>query len=215
METFLRCFANAAPNKWFDWLHLAEFWYNSTWHSALNRSPFEVLCGHSPRQLGIDSSSACSVDSLNDWMQQKSEMQALIHHQLVRAKCRMKSQADKNRTERSFNVGTWVYIKLQPHVQSSVAARANQKLAYRFFGPYLITDKIGSVAYRLQLPEYSNIHPVFHVSQSKLAVPVTHSPQPLPTSLDGLQVPERVLQKRVAKVGTDVRLQALIQWSGM
>lgn len=40
METFLRCFANAAPSKWFEWLHLAEFWYNTTWHSSLQQSPF-------------------------------------------------------------------------------------------------------------------------------------------------------------------------------
>ncbi|XP_066344191.1 uncharacterized protein [Miscanthus floridulus] len=134
METFLRCFANAARGKWFDWLHLAEFWYNTTWHSALNRSPFEALYGQSARQLGIDSSSACSVDALDDWLQQKS-----------------------------------------------------------------IIGKIGSVAYKLKLPNSSSIHLVFHVSQLKLAV----------------SVPEHVLQKRVAKVGTDVRLQALIQWSGM
>lgn len=94
-----------------------------------------------------------------------------------------------------------MYIKLQPYVQSSVAPRANQKLAYRFFGPYLITEKIGTVAYKLQLPDSSTIHPVFHVSQLKLVVPVTHSAQPLPPDLDGLQVPERILQKRVAKVG--------------
>jgi hypothetical protein len=112
-------------------------------------------------------------------------------------------------------VGTWVYIKLQPYVQSFVAARANQKLAYRFFGPFLITDKIGIVAYKLKLPNSSSIRPVFHVSQLKVAVPVTYTAQPLPSSLDGLQVPERVLQKRVAKVGVDVHLQALIQWSGM
>ena len=56
---------------------------------------------------------------------------------------------------------------------------------------------------------------MFHVSQLKVAVPVTHTVQRLPSSLDGLQVPKRVLQKRVTKVGTDVRLQALIQWSGM
>jgi hypothetical protein len=96
-----------------------------------------------------------------------------------------------------------------------VAARANQKLAYRFFGPFLITDKIGIVAYKLKLPNSSSIRPVFHVSQLKVAVPVTYTAQPLPSSLDGLQVPERVLQKRVAKVGADVHLQALIQWSGM
>ena len=71
------------------------------------------------------------------------------------------------------------------------------------------------MAYKLKLPDSSSIHPVFHVSQLKVAVPVTHTAQPLPSSLDGLQVPEHVLQKRVAKVGADVRLQALIQWLGM
>ena len=54
---------------------------------------------------------------------------------------------------------------------------------------------------------------MFDVSQLKVAVPVTHTVQRLPSSLDGLQVPKRVLQKRVTKVGTNVCLQALIQWS--
>jgi transposase InsO family protein len=35
MEVFLRCFANAIPTKWYDWLRLAEFWYNTSGHSAL------------------------------------------------------------------------------------------------------------------------------------------------------------------------------------
>jgi transposase InsO family protein len=48
METFLRCFANAAPSKWFDYLHLAKFWYNTSWHSSLQQTPFQVLYGHSP-----------------------------------------------------------------------------------------------------------------------------------------------------------------------
>ena len=69
------------------------------------------------------------------------------------------------------------------------------------------------MAYKLKLPDSSSIHLVFNVSQLKVVVPVTHTAQP--SSLDGLQVPERVLQKRVAKVGVDVCLQALIQWSGM
>lgn len=90
METFLRCFANAAPSKWFDYLHLVEFWYNTTWHSALQQSPFQALYGQSPRQLGLDSTSTCTVDSLEEWMQQKSAMQALIQQHLARAKNRMK-----------------------------------------------------------------------------------------------------------------------------
>jgi hypothetical protein len=86
----------------------------------------------------------------------------------------------------------------------------SQKLPFRFFGPYQIMDKIGSVAYKLQLPPTSLIHPVFHVSQLKGAVPVTHTASPLPDSLDGLQVPLCILQKRVATTGAEVRIQALI-----
>lgn len=69
METFLRCFANATPSKWYDFLHLAEFWYNPACHSSINRSPFQALYGQSPRLLGIDSNSACSVDNLEEWLQ--------------------------------------------------------------------------------------------------------------------------------------------------
>lgn len=136
---------------------------------------FQALYGSSPRQLGIDSSSACSVTKLEDWVDQRNAMQSLIHQQLSRAKIHMKNQADKNRTKCSFEVGTWVYLKLQPYVQSSVAARSTQKLFYRFFGPYQIISKINHVAYKLELPSSSAIHPVFHVSQLKLAVLVTHA----------------------------------------
>jgi transposase InsO family protein len=59
MENFLRCFTHAALTKWFGLLHLAEFWYNTTWHSALNQSPFFVLYGQHPWQLGIHAASAC------------------------------------------------------------------------------------------------------------------------------------------------------------
>lgn len=215
METFLCCFANATPSKWFDYLHLAEFWYNTSWHSSLKQTPFFVLYGQTPRQLGLESSATCSVTSLDEWLNQKTVMQALIQHHLARAQNRMKMQADKHHTERALDVGTWVYVKHQPYVQTSVAARANQKLSYRFFGPYLITAKVGSVAYKLQLPSSSTIHPVFHVSQLKATVPVNQSASPLPDSLDGLQVPQCILQKRVASLGSEVRLQALVQWSGL
>ena len=38
------------------------------------------------------------------------------------------------------------------------------KLAPRYIGPFKIIEKVGSVAYRLELPtQISNVHPVFHV----------------------------------------------------
>jgi hypothetical protein len=164
LETFLRCFVNATPKQWFHWLHLAEFWYNTSWHSALASSPFQVLYGHAPRSFGIDAADACPVTSLTDWLHERELMQHLVKQHLQRAQDRMKRQADKGRSERQFQVGTQVFLKLQPYVQSSLAPRANQKLAFKFFGPFVILERIGVVAYRLKLPAASSIHPVFHVS---------------------------------------------------
>lgn len=61
-------------------------------------------------------------------------MAVLLKQHLERYRQRMKDQADKKRSERSFAVGDWVFVKLQPYVQVSVAARANHKLSFRFFG---------------------------------------------------------------------------------
>jgi hypothetical protein len=198
METFLRCFVNACPSKWSAWLSLAEFWYNTSMHSALGRSPFEVLYGHHPRHFGISAVSACSSPDLSTWLQECEVMQVLIKQHLHRAQDHMKQQADNKRSEWQFLIGDKVYMKLQPYIQSSVSTRSNQKLAFKFFGPFSIIDKIGSIAYKLELPQGSSIHPVFHVSQLKQAVGNQVVSQTLPTDVAAFQIPEKILQRRMS-----------------
>lgn len=170
VEGFLRCFVSACPSKWSQWLTLAEFWYNTNYHTSLNKTPFEVLYGHEPRHFGIQGYDSCAVPDLAEWIKERKVMTSLIQQQLVRAQHRMKQQADKKRIDRSFQPGEKVWFKLQPYVQSSVAPRANHKLSFRYFGPYEVESKIGSVAYKLKLPPTSSVHPVFHVSLLKKAV---------------------------------------------
>jgi hypothetical protein len=215
LEGYLRCFAHACPTKWIQWLSLAELWYNTSLHSALGKSPFEVLYGREPRQIGITMVSACPVPELDSWLKDRQLMQDLLRQHLERIRLRMKNQADKKRSERAFNVGDRVFLKLQPYVQSSVAPRAHHKLLFKYYGPYEVLERIGEVAYRLKLPETSRIHPVIHVSQLKKAIGAHVEVQTvLPSPLDILQIPTRVLQRRLRQQGPVAVSQVLVQWSG-
>ena len=101
---------------------------------TVSGSAFEVLYGFPPRHLGV-SSSAAALPEISRWLEERELMHQLVRQHLLRAQTRMKCQADKRRSERSFSISDMVFVKLQPYVQSSVACRAHQKLAFRFFGP--------------------------------------------------------------------------------
>jgi hypothetical protein len=171
LETFLRCFVNACPNKWIQWLSLAEYWYNTSYHTTIDRSPFDALYGHPPHHFGISGTDSSSVVSLDHWPQESHMVDNLIKQHLNRASLWMKQQADKGCSECQFLEGEVIFLKLQPYIQPSLAPRANQKLTYKFFlGPFRIIQKLGKVAYKLELPLSSSIHPEFHVSQVKKAM---------------------------------------------
>jgi len=101
-----------SPSKWSQWLHLAEFWYNTCYHTATNHTPFEILYGHAPRHFGINPEQDCVIAELDDWLTQRQTVTALLQQQLLRAQQRMKLQADKKRTERQFAVCDLVWLKL-------------------------------------------------------------------------------------------------------
>jgi hypothetical protein len=142
----------------------------------------------------------------------------MLKDQLSKAQNRMKVFADQKCTERSFQVGEHVLLKLQPYAQRSVVNKAFPKLAFKYFGSYEVLEKIGLAAYKLQLLASSAIHHVFHVSQLKAFTP-DHSPifsslLDVP-ALDVLEVvPERILDRRLVKKGNVAVTQILVQWSG-
>jgi hypothetical protein len=90
LETFLRCYVHAYPSRWIHWLPRAEFWYNTSTHSTLGRTPFEVLYGYPPRHLGVDISAAASVPDLQQWLEEHELMHNLIRLHLQRAEDRMR-----------------------------------------------------------------------------------------------------------------------------
>lgn len=102
-----------------------------------------------PKHFGLSAVDASNIPELDEWLQERQLMSKVVQLHLQRARDRMKRHTDKHRSERSFNVEDSLYLRLQPYIQSSVAVRSNNKLSFRFFGPFQIVERVGTVAYRL------------------------------------------------------------------
>ncbi|PNX96205.1 Ty3/gypsy retrotransposon protein, partial [Trifolium pratense] len=165
LEAYLRCFTNDNPRKWFKYLHLAEFWHNSTFHSAIQMTPFEALYGRQPPAIIDYVAGSAAITDLDDSLQKRQELLNTLKSNLKRSRQKMEDQANKSRKDCTFESGDLVLLRLQPYRQSTVQRRVSQKLSQRFFGPFSVRRRIGSVAYELDLPPSTRIHPVIHVSQ--------------------------------------------------
>lgn len=151
-------------------LALAEWWHNSNFHSSIQMTPFEALYGYPP-PIHVPYISGTTTDvEVDKQLRDKDNMLKLLRFHLHRSHHRMVQLANRKTFDRSFQIGDWVFVKLHPYRQLTVANRRNQKLTPLFYGPYRIPDKIGVVAYKLYMPLQSKVHPMFHVSKLKLFV---------------------------------------------
>ena len=127
---------------------------------------------------------------------------------------RMRQQADQCRTEREFEVGDWVFI--QPYKQVSLKSGGKHKLAPKFYGPYQIIQKISQVAYKLQLPDKSCIHNVFHVSCLKKLLGKHQTIQTILPMLDDegrvIWEPEAIIAIQERKLRSRTLKEYLIKW---
>lgn len=167
LEAYLRSMAFTEPKKWCSWLSLAEWWFNTSYHTATQFTPFQCLYGFPPPQIGEISIPGPEDTEAQSFLEQRELVQQQLKHNLLVAQERMKKYADRNRTDRQFQEGDMVYLKMQPYRLAAFNIRSGLKLATKFYGPYRILQKIGNSSYKLQLPARVQIHNVFHVSQLK------------------------------------------------
>ncbi|GJY99937.1 hypothetical protein Tco_0517367 [Tanacetum coccineum] len=117
-------------------------------------------------------------------VQETTEKISYIKDRLKAARDCQKSYADKRMKPLEFSVGDYVLLKVSPW-KGVVRFGKKRKLAPRFVGTFEIIEKVGPVAYRLDLhKELDGVHDTFHVSNLKkcLADPTLQVP------LDEIQV---------------------------
>lgn len=94
-------------------------------------------------------------------------------------------------------------------------------MAKRFYGPFRIVQRIGPMAHKLDLPESSRIHPVFHCSLLKPYTPSTTPPEvplSLPASSEDHQpliFPLAILDTKWTQSEEESELLVLVQWAGL
>ncbi|CAM8992550.1 unnamed protein product [Rhodiola kirilowii] len=219
LEDYLRCFVSDHQRDWIQLLPWAEYSYNTALHSSLGATPYQVVYGRPPPALLDHVPGSTTLATLEDQITQRDQLLQALKQNLARAQHRMTQQANLKRHHKEFNVGDFVWVRLQPYRQNSLRNRRTNKFAKRFYGPFQITERVGSVAYRLNLSSTARIHNVFHIALLRRFVgdPSTAT-QHFPEHMEGLKpvlTPDKVLQSRLVQVQQGWKPQWLVKWTGL
>ncbi|GJW89366.1 putative reverse transcriptase domain-containing protein, partial [Tanacetum coccineum] len=161
LEDMLRACAIDFGKGWVNHLPLVEFSYNNSYHASIKAAPFEALYGRKCR------SPVCWTEV--------GEAQILGYD-------------DLKRKTNGFQVGDKVMLKVSPW-KGVVRFGKRGKLNPRYVGPFKVIERVGEVAYKLELPEeLSRVHNTFHVSNLKKC----HADEPLAVPLDGLHLDDKL-----------------------
>lgn len=89
VEMYLRCFTSAHPTKWMDWISWAQYCYNTSYHTSLHATPFEVVFGRQPPRLLSYAPGSSMIDAVDQALQTRDEVLGSIRQHLLRAQAKM------------------------------------------------------------------------------------------------------------------------------
>ncbi|GKE87035.1 hypothetical protein Tco_1564510, partial [Tanacetum coccineum] len=111
-----------------------------------------------------------------------------INNRIQAARDRQKSYADRRRKLLEFQVGDKVMLKVSPW-KGVIRFKKQGKPNPRYIGPFKVLAKVGTVAYRLELPDQlSHVHSTFYVSNLKKCF----FDEPLAIQLDEIQIDDKL-----------------------
>ena len=118
------------------WLHITEWWYNSTYHTSTKMTPFHALYSYEPPKWKEFDITQKIILVVKEQLEEKQKVFQTLREDLNITRNQMKQQADRHRNEREFELGDWVFSRLQAYKQLSLKQHGKNKLAPRFYRPY-------------------------------------------------------------------------------
>jgi hypothetical protein len=177
-----------------------EYCYNTAFHLVLCTTPFRVVYGRSLPALLPYTHGIASTDVVDELLRYMDIFLFDVCERLLQAQAYAKSHYDEHHRELEFQVGDWVWLRLLHSQARTLVGNKKSKLGPRYAGPFQILERVGNVAYRLQLPADACIHDVFHVGLLKPFKGDTSTATPSLSDMDkGRLLPtlERILCERI------------------
>ena len=164
LEEMLRHFVGPDQDDWDKYLSQCEFAHNNSYISGTDTTPFFLNYGYHPKialisySRGEDLPGSPAATRMNTSMQ---EALSSARQCLERARQRAAVNADKHRRDEQYQPGDLVLLSTR---NIKFRGKKISKLMPKYIGPFKIKGKVGSVAYKLQLPDKYRLHPTFHVA---------------------------------------------------
>ncbi|GKA50652.1 putative reverse transcriptase domain-containing protein [Tanacetum coccineum] len=169
-------------------LPLWEFSYNNSYHTSIKATPFEALYGHKCRSPVCWAEVGDAQLTSPNIIHETTEKIIQIKKHIQAACDRQKSYIDRRRKPLEFQVGDKVILKVSPW-KGVIHFGKRGKLNPRYIGPFKVLDKVGTVSYRLKLPDQlSRVHITFYISNLKKCF----SDEPLAILLDEIQIDDKL-----------------------
>jgi transposase InsO family protein len=173
LEQYLRAYCNYQQDDWKALLPIAEFCYNNMQAESTKATPFFANYGYHPRftpDLGMQDN---EVPEVSEYTAALTRLHTELRAEMIQAQMAQAEQANKMRhPDPVLNPGDTVWLK-RKNIRT---IRPSGKLDHKQIGPYAIFERVGSRAYKLDLPATVKLHPAFHLS---LLEPTTNT-EPIP-----------------------------------
>ena len=219
LEDMLRHYIDPRQKNWKDCLPMAEFACNNARSQSTGSTPFYLVFGQHPNTPIMGDLPRSEQARLT--LEERKALAAKAKASIARAQDRQKQYADAHRSEVSFQTGVQVMLDTR---NIKMKKGVTKKFFPKYLGPFTISEKIGHVAYKLELPPRWKIHPVFHVSLLKAYILPDESlagkrlTKPLPVVLDDNDEPtfdvEAIMNHRPLSCKDIRKVSFFVRWSG-